>query len=44
VIAAVNCTVLEGAVDRATLEGAHRESVLAAAAAISSDGGFSPDR
>jgi IclR family pca regulon transcriptional regulator len=40
IIAAVNCTVLEGAVDRATLEGPHRQSAIAAAAAISSDCGF----
>jgi IclR family pca regulon transcriptional regulator len=40
IVAAINSTVLEGAVDRATLEGAHRQHAGAAAAAISSDLGY----
>ena len=43
VAAAVNCTVLEGVVERAVLEGAYRESAVEAAAKISSDLGFSAD-
>ena len=40
IVAAVNCTVLEGVVDRAKLEGPFRQAALESAAAISSDSGF----
>jgi DNA-binding IclR family transcriptional regulator len=40
IIAAINCTVLEGAVDPATLETAHRDAAISAAKAISRDCGY----
>ena len=40
IIAAINCTVLEAAADRATIEGPYCRSVIQTASAISADCGF----